>query len=443
MRLFLNKKPLLATLAYLYWFLENAKYGVALLFFADSPAFLFVVTAISAIGIFLLTMAVSLKLWLQGQLKPNDTPMPREVKLLWVFVVLSGLSLLWTNMLEFNFKIWVNIVLSIVTFYLLTRYGDAKETAVQTVKGFVHGAVFTAAVALVVHPIETASIHRLGLFGLIDATRLGRMMGMTALFVVYHLFTAPTRREKVKQCGMLAIVITTLGFTFAKISLACTFITVVMMILLFKIPFKLKATIVTGAVVVAGLFVAMSYQRIIGYTELMGGNALSSVSGRTTYWTVSWAMIKANPLMGYGAGARLNLDAIPLDQELSNITEVKPTQTHNEWMNMWFQYGLAGLFLAILIYGLLLARAIKGYQQGERELTVLCLGMLVLTFLRSPFESDLVGFILPEPFLIIFAFWLKAQLTTFKNQRYANLVMHPKMQLPPPQFLPAAMVSGS
>ncbi len=430
MRLAIGKNYLFATLAFLYWFLENGKYGIALLFFANNPSFLFVVTAASSIGIFILTVVFCLKLTMTGSLKPNETPVPREVKLLWVFMAVAGVSLLWTNMLEFNFKIWVNILLSVTTFYLLTRYGDAQETAENTVKGFVYGAIFTAAVTLIIHPVETESIHRLGLFGLIDATRLGRMMGMTTLFILYNLFTATTRKMKLKQAGLLAITLVTLVFSFAKISLASTFITALMMMMMFRLPVKWKVIILSVSLLLGTLFVAASWNRLMTYTQQMGGNALSTVSGRTTYWKVSWAMIKANPLLGYGAGARLDLDAIPLEEEI-NIKSVKATQTHNEWMNMWFQYGVVGLFLSVLIYGLLVSRSIKGYGHGERELTVMCLSVLALTFLRSPFESDLVGFIIPEPFLVIFPFWLKAKLMEHQKEKVltASSIIHYPLQV--------------
>lgn len=416
MRLAVGKNSLFATLAFLYWFLENGKYGIALLFFANNPSFLFVVTAVMSIGIFLLTGVFCLKLAITNKLKPNKTPVPKEVKLLWIFMLVAGLSLLWTNMMEFNFKIWVNILLSVTTFYVLSRYGDVKETAEQTVKGFVYGAVFTAAVTLVIHPIETESIHRLGLFGLIDATRLGRLMGMTALFVIYQLFTAPTKKQKLQQAGLLAIVIITLGFSFAKVSLVSTFITALAMVCLFRLPLKIKTAILAFSLLLGATFIMISWDRIIGYTQLMGGNALNSFSGRSTYWKVSWAMIQSNPLLGYGAGARLNMDAIPLDVDLG-ISSIKPTQTHNEWMNMWFQYGIIGLFLSVLIYSLIVMRSINGYHRGERELTVMCLAVLTLTFLRSPFESDLVGFIIPEPFLIIFPFWIKAKMLEREQEK--------------------------
>jgi len=106
-----------------------------------------------------------------------------------------------------------------------------------------------------------------------------------------------------------------------------------------------KILIIAAAVIFFGVITAWLFSDInrVKSTRMGEGDMIiiDSNSGRLIWWSKSWEYIEKNPLIGYGMGSFSDFD-------LGFAGIGKPDWPHNWFIEVWFEYGLAGLLLFLI-----------------------------------------------------------------------------------------------
>jgi len=147
-----------------------------------------------------------------------------------------------------------------------------------------------------------------------------------------------------------------------------------------------------------------------------------SITSRITNWKFTTLMIKDNPFLGSGIGTykynslRYQARFLEQGQNRSIYPYVFATKTHNEYLQLWAELGIAGLgiFIWLIIsyfyYGLRFIKRVKNrYKQG---IIIGLMGAVVAVLIDGIF-----GFPLHLPATIVL-FWLALALTivTIKSE---------------------------
>lgn len=388
--------------AYWYWLFENLKYGISLFFFSSVPYLNVILTGIGSVGLFLLVASMTIR---HFRNTGKAFIVPKEIKLLGIFYVMAGISLFWSSQPGFAFPLWANLLVDAVTFLLICQFGQVEQIVHKALHGFIHGALITTTIALVLNPLESIELHRIGQFGLLDAVRFGNILALASLFLTYYLLHSKNWKQRCVILLQLAFILYGFISTVYKVGTLALLSSLFVLVLLYPNPARLKRQFMAVVAMMAMLVLGGSYQRLLSYADLLGGQMLSTLSGRTIIWEASWEMIQENLLWGYGAGNALSTERLAMVN--ANFgTIVRQTQAHNEWLNMWLQYGLPGLGFAIGIYALFFFR-IRAFQKNNKEAAALCLALFAYYMIRTPFESVLVGLLIPETLMIMLIFWCR------------------------------------
>jgi O-antigen ligase len=111
----------------------------------------------------------------------------------------------------------------------------------------------------------------------------------------------------------------------------------------------------------------------------------TSGSGRADIWKIGWRMVRANPVLGVGAGNYTN-SAVhyllePGDIKRSDYIVDQPKVAHNVYLQVLAELGVVGLALFVGVIGfslLSVARAARAFARaGDRSMELLARGLLI------------------------------------------------------------------
>ena len=146
------------------------------------------------------------------------------------------------------------------------------------------------------------------------------------------------------------------------------------------------------------------------------GTALTtdiSMVNRMYETSALWERIKANPILGYGTGARFQYWSLTF-QHTTNYPFV-----HNAFAGLWFKYGLVGLILALFIWVRTIWSGVKLYKSKDLDLMPRIIGLSIAVCLIAEFPVANTS----NPFLItdgVLVFSLFAGIASGLRQRYSN-----------------------
>jgi O-antigen ligase len=211
-------------------------------------------------------------------------------------------------------------------------------------------------------------------------------MAIISLCAIYLALQSWGRMaERRSYIMILVVLLFTLLKSLSKTSIFCFLLATLVYVVRSQISVQRKITLLSlTSGVVAVSSAALSKYLDAYINEYQGGEALTTASGRTVIWKMTWERIQENPIWGYGFQSYLNV----VDQIIPNFRLVHP---HNEFLNIWFNLGVVGLILGILTYATyywLLQRAGKAHLPQE----ALGLALLTYSLVRGATEASI-----PEP----------------------------------------------
>ena len=125
-----------------------------------------------------------------------------------------------------------------------------------------------------------------------------------------------------------------------------------------------------------------SLKKVINGELVLNKNARYGFSTRLLSWDAALTLIKANPVLGYGAGDTQS----ELDEMYAQKGYVFPLKesynAHNQWLQIWLENGLFGLLVLTGIFAFLFRIAFSGKENMGFLMTI-----VVVLLVNSMFES--------------------------------------------------------
>lgn len=385
------------SVAFLFWFFIGLDPCLTFLFFRSNPALGTLVGCLPPTGFafFLLSSLLT-----GNRLKRTEILKPMVAKLLLAFVIWAGVTLFWTGASSpFSaFGYWATVAIKLFVVLLLLFLGNTERVAIKSLQGFAWGGLVFALVPLLLNAKTVDG--RLGDELFLHPNTIGNQMAIITLCCVYLALQAWGRMAEQRLYILISLVLLfTLLRSLSKTSIICLLLALLIYLVRSKISLQKKINLLSlagGVIAICSVALTEYLDRYLN--EQQGGEALTTATGRTPIWQMTWEMIQENPIWGYGYQSFRDL----ADQ----IIALRLVHPHNEWLNIWFNLGGVGLILGVLTY-------ITYYwhlrQAAKVGLPQEALGLALLTYslIRGATEAnipDLIAY--PTPLMMLMIGWL-------------------------------------
>lgn len=286
----------------------------------------------------------------------------------WIFALLglSFVSLSWTGAQSVvaAFAYWAGMAADVVIVLLLLRGRDAERYTEGIMKGAVWGAV---ALALIAWCSPATADLRLGNDAFLHPNTLGLEIGIATLVAQYLASRAPL--WKWLGIGLAITLLRTLSKTaiIALVIAECWYL-----IQNKQMAHKVKLHICVVTLIVVASFWGLLNSYLDAYNNTGSGSQVETLTGRTVLWTVAFSMGLEKPWLGHGIYSFKAL--IPV------FGTFQAVHAHNELLQQFFEYGVAGVVIAAGVYW-------SFYRQARRasasELKTLALTLLLFALLHG------------------------------------------------------------
>jgi exopolysaccharide production protein ExoQ len=299
-----------------------------------------------------------------------------------LFLGFSGCSLTWSAAVSRSAAaaFWCAMVADLGMVVLLLRNGLISETGAALMKGYVRGA---CCVALAAWMMPGLSDLRLGDEELMGPNQIGYPCAL-AIFLAQFLI-------RMRNHGRWRFSITFLAITLLR-SLSKTTIVAfiageaVLLVLDRSVTRKTKAMLILAA----GLVVAAFWGVLTTYydTYMNSGNGAETLTGRFGIWAIIMDRAVEQPWLGHGFHSVWKVIP-PFGPDL-----FEARHAHNELLQQFYAYGVAGVFMIIALYTSFY-RQVK--KLADAPLRALLFSLLVFVLVRGLADT--------EPFDLSFPLW--------------------------------------
>lgn len=387
-----SSSSLIGGVAFCHWFISPIKVAIIFLFFQNTPAAGTLLTASITLG-----FALTILLLAGVSRRWKRMWWPTSLKLVAVYLVWSGVSLLWTHAdsTAVAFFYWAAMVLDVFVVWMLFCIGDVEWVVENSIRGFVFGATILAFISIFVSGTTVGG--RLGNADYLHPNALGGLMALAAISSIY--FIARRRAGTGKRIFwyfVFMVLLFTLLMSLSKTSIAAFLVAILGYIFMSKYATKMKWRMAIMILAIS----AISSQIVVDYlVEYFYGGLekgyLETLSGRTLIWEETWELIKENWILGYGFMSFR-------DYGPQIVESLRLVHAHNEWLHLWFSLGVVGVFFAASIYVtyfLNLREETKNPLSTDRAI----MGMILLLFslVRGLFDASVAALVFPIPLMLL------------------------------------------
>ncbi len=359
-------------------FFFASRVAVTYIAFQDEPATGTLITIVLSLCIF--GVAV-----LQQLLRADRTHQtPATVRWVFAYLALSASSLLWTttDSLTVAFSYWAAMAADTVAVILLLRNANANETSEQLLKGFLAASVL---VAILAWSIPTMIDLRIGDEDSLHPNAIGYVFALAALFALYLGRTSRLWAMAGLFCGV------TLFRTFSK---ACIvgFVIGAAYYLIHDVRMKRKVKVALAILTV--VVITCSWALIEAYVDVYDQSSqVETLTGRTVIWAEAIDAAIHKPWLGYGFYSFRFV--------IPPFWTFEAWQAHNEILQQFFCYGVAGVIVFIALY-FSLWKTIRSHRYSPY--TPLATAVLIFALVRGLTDT--------ERFDLTYPLWLIALMST-------------------------------
>jgi O-antigen ligase len=299
----------------------------------------------------------------------------------WVlsFLGFSGCSLIWstTSSLPAAAAFWCAMAADLAMVILLLRTDAVVDISSSIMKGYVYGA---CCIALIAWIMPAQSDLRLGDDEFIGPNQIGYACAF-AVFMAQYLMRAEQGRWKLPS-AFLAI---TLLRSLSKTTIFA-FVAGEAVIFLWdkSIRRKTKLALLLGTVLIVVIFWGLLASYYDVYTN--AGNQAETLTGRVGIWAFILDKSLEQPWIGHGFHSVWKVIP-PFGSD-----QFEARHAHNELLQQFYAYGVAGIILLIALYGSFF-RQIK--KLPKSSLRALLLGLLVFVVVRGFADTEAFDLSLP------------------------------------------------
>jgi exopolysaccharide production protein ExoQ len=315
----------------------------------------------------------------------------------WVlaFLCFSGASLLWTSAdsRAAACAYWCAMGADLAMVLLLLRAVPVAKLAAGLMKGYVWGACAVAFAAWLLPP---QSDLRLGDEGLLGPNQIGYACAF-ALFLAQFLI----RRKEYFWIGPSVFLGITLLRTLSKTSILALLAGEAFVLLRDRsLGMKAKLVMVTAALAAVVAFWGLLENYYAIYTN--AGSQAETLTGRLGIWAYFLDKSLEQPWIGHGFHSVWKV--VPLFSE-----DFEARHAHNELLQQFYAYGVAGLVLFFGVYGSLW-RQIRALDRGSFK--ALTGGFLVFVLVRGLADTEPFDLSLPLWAITLFSVLLASSFSS-------------------------------
>jgi len=296
-----------------------------------------------------------------------------------VFLSFSFISLFWTAAISEPAAIayWCAMAADVLMIVLLLRTGPETEMATSLMEGYVIG---TCCVALVAWLLPAQADLRLGDEELLGPNQIGYTCAF-AVFFAQYLINRGANSWKVVS-GFLAI---TLLRSLSKTTIVA-FIAGELVVLARdrSIALKTKIALAVASLIAIGVFWNLLSAYFAIYTN--AGNQAETLTGRLGIWAIILDKAIEQPWIGHGFHSVWKVIP-PFGPE-----QFEPRHAHNELLQQFYAYGVAGVVILIALYRSFY-RQIQKLSLGP--LQSLLLGLFTFGLVRGLADTEAFDLSLP------------------------------------------------
>jgi exopolysaccharide production protein ExoQ len=290
-------------------------------------------------------------------------------RLVLAFLALGLVSLLWseTPSTAVALGYWAALAADVLLVLLLARADGAAYALDSLMKGFICGVALVCVIAWVAPPMQDL---RLGDNDFLTPNLIGFECALGALLCQY--FAPRSVRWRWLGAGLGITLIRSLS----KTSIIAFLIVEGFYLLRTKtIKRGTKIAIVAGALVVAVAFSGLFLAYYAVYTN--AGDQADTLTGRTTIWLVTVGLAVQRPWLGHGFHSYRSV--------IPPFGAFEPWHAHNELLQQFFTYGVAGVLLVVMLY-------ISLFRQCKRNLreplALTGFALLLLAMIRGLADTE-------------------------------------------------------
>ncbi|EKD71403.1 MAG: O-antigen polymerase [uncultured bacterium] len=332
------------------------------------------------------------------------------LKSIYAFIIYAFISMLWSVSLnlEYGAQLLLRDFIRVTSIAIM-----ASNVCQNQFRKKLSKVIVFSSIAYLILSILTMSYGydfkgsdgRLMYSGYKDANPIARDIGLLTI-IYYWLF----KNKDIKNNNKNLILLFLLGVAFLAVFSKTTVIAFIFAIYFSYFHRKLKVkNFIKMAMGICTLIIILIYFRgdyLTQYlTNVQGGNALSTLSGRTDIWNVAFRYLIDNFLFGHGINSFSNYS--------SRILNNAPAQVHNEIINIIFSYGVVGLILVSRIY-------LKYYNEAnkseDQSIKILIKSLVIFYLIVGFTEANIVTTIAPLWIFTLFAIY--ATRSTRKAERF-------------------------
>lgn len=214
-----------------------------------------------------------------------------------------------------------------------------------------------------------ASGPRMAMAGTIGTPSIfGIYLGLSLLAGLHCLLASP---RKILFGSMVTLTAVALVFNNTRSAIAGAGLGAGWMLLR---RFRKKALPVFIAVILAAsVLLSLKGDLRQRWVELLSFKQTHSATIRGFYWKVTWSAIAAKPWLGYGPGA-FSKTYFDTQEALLSRKALDPPEliqpmlwAHNDYLQVWLEYGLPGLLLLIFVLGYAVFRSVRRGRGGTEN----------------------------------------------------------------------------
>lgn len=396
----------------MFWVVYEAEIFAIVLFSQSAPKIGTAVT--SALSVSFICVLALIALLAKGRVR--RFPRSFGIKVLFAFVLWSGISLAWSQAASPGsaFGFWAVMAVEVLTVFVMCRMAKTDEIALRSLQGIAVGGLAVAAVA--VFSGFTDASGRIGNVEFLHPNSLGYYLAIAALSAIY-LMTRNSSSRTMLWTVLTSILVAALLSTLSKTAIAAFGVAVLVYLVTSRVRLGKKALLFLATSAVVGA----SYPYVSAYlTEYFarGEGGSDTLTGRISIWESSWEMIQSQPVLGYGF--------MSFRDTGPQIAEVRLVHAHNEAINLWFSLGVVGLVLAVLLYISFFWQVQRTMRQcGQHLASQASLGLALLSFalITGLTEARTAGLNFPLPLLVLMFAWVsfgRRQNLTIDKKRLPN-----------------------
>lgn len=399
------------SVAFWFWFFIGVEPCLTFLFFRSKPALGTLVGYLPPPGFAFFLLSTVL---IGNRLQNPEVLRSMVTKMLLTFVLWAGITLSWTSAAS-RFSAcgyWAIVALKVFVVLLLLCLGNVERVGIKSLQGYAWGGLILSLVALLSN-VSTID-GRLGDEEFLHPNTIGNHIAIISLCTIYMVLQSGVPMIERQPYILISIV---LLFTLIKTLSKTSIISLLLALSIYLIRSKISVQKKINLLLVGGGAIAISSAALSKYldyylNEQQGGEALTTATGRTRIWEMTWELIQEKPVWGYGYQSYRDV----ADQ----IIPLRLVHPHNEWLNIWFNLGGVGLVLGVLTYinfYLHLRRAAKARLPQE----ALGLAVLVYSLVRGLTEATVPDLIVyPTLLIMLMIGWLtqKKQTSSSNGDSY-------------------------